>query len=947
MTPQEFIAKWRSVELKERSASQSHFNDLCRLLDLPDPISADPKGDWFAFEQGASKAGGGEGWADVWRKDCFGWEYKGKRKDLKAALNQLLGYSQSLGSPPLLIVSDTDRIEIHTNWNNTVQKTYHLSLDDLLDAGQRDILRACFTNPDRLKPQQTRQDLTEEAAQKFVAIAERLRQRGHPAQAVAHFVNRLVFCMFAEDVDLLPEKLFSQMIDECLGRNAHLFQENAATLFDAMSKGKKLGFKKIEWFNGGLFDTDEALPLTYADIDDLKRAAHLNWSDIDPSIMGTLFERGLDPDKRSQLGAHYTDRDKIDMIVKPVIVQPLLAEWDAVLTEIKALIAAGRKGALEKAQALKSGFLERLARFRVLDPACGSGNFLYVSLHALKDIEHRVNLDAEAFGLQRDLPRTGPENMLGIELNPYAAELARVSVWVGDIQWVRRNGGEVARNPILRRLDTIQNRDAVLGPDGGRADWPRADVVVGNPPFLGNKKMIRELGEEYSLALRKAWGAGSGGVPGGADLVCYWFAKAWDQMQAGLLTRAGLVATNSIRGGANREVLKPIVDGGRIFEAWGDEAWTVDGAAVRVSMVCFDGVKGGEVRLDGKSIPVVYADLEGKDGQSDFADLPKLSENQGVSFQGPVLVGEFDVSHEVATTWLSAPANPNGRRNQEVLRPLRNGKDITTRPRQSWVINFGTLSEMEAALFERPFEHVLLRVRPERLQSNDLQRRANWWRLGRSGASFLSAIADKSRFLATSQVSKHRMFVWLHPTVQPHQTVIAIARDDDTTFGILHSRFHELWALRMGTSLEDRPRYTPSTTFETFPFPKGLTPNIPAADYASDPRAQAIALVAARLNELRENWLNPPDLVQRVPEVVPGYPDRILPRDAKAEAELKKRTLTNLYNARPAWLTHAHKALDEAVAEAYGWVDDWRAGKLTDDEILARLFRLNQERANA
>jgi hypothetical protein len=190
----------------------------------------------------------------------------------KAALNQLLGYSQSLGSPPLLIVSDTDRIEIHTNWNNTVQKTYHLSLDDLLDAGQRDILRACFTNPERLKPQQTRQDLTEEAAQKFVAIAERLRQRGHPAQAVAHFVNRLVFCMFAEDVDLLPEKLFSQMIDECLGRNAHLFQENAATLFDAMSKGKKLGFKKIEWFNGGLFDSDEALPLTYADILDRPEA---------------------------------------------------------------------------------------------------------------------------------------------------------------------------------------------------------------------------------------------------------------------------------------------------------------------------------------------------------------------------------------------------------------------------------------------------------------------------------------------------------------------------------------------------------------------------------------------------------------------------------------------------------------------------------------------------
>ncbi len=590
MTPDQFIAKWRPVALKERSTAQSHFNDLCRLLGVDDPVAADPKGTWFAFEHGVAKASGGDGWADVWRKDCFGWEYKGKHRDLKAALNQLLNYSGSMGSPPLLIVSDTDRIEIHTNWNNTVQKKYDVSLDDLLDADKRDLLRACFTNPDRLKPEQTRQDLTEEAAQKFVAIAERLRQRKHDPQAVAHFVNRLVFCMFAEDVDLLPDRIFSEMIDACQGRNAHLCQENASLLFKAMrDKGGKVGFKPIEWFNGGLFDSDEALPLTYADIDDLKRAAHLNWSDIDPSIMGTLFERGLDPDKRSQLGAHYTDRDKIMMIVGPVIVDTLLAEWEAVLTRIKEALEGGKKGALVKAQALKSEFLERLAQFRVLDPACGSGNFLYLALQSLKDIEHRVNLEAEALGLQRDLPRTGPENMLGIELNPYAAELARVSVWIGDIQWVRRNGGEVAKNPILRRLDTIQNRDAVMNDDGTRAEWPKADVVVGNPPFLGNKKMIRELGEAYTVALRKAWDT----VPGGADLVCYWFAKAWEQMAAGALVRAGLVATNSIRGGANRAVLKPIVEGGRIFEAWGDEAWTVDGAAVRVSMVCFDGVKGG------------------------------------------------------------------------------------------------------------------------------------------------------------------------------------------------------------------------------------------------------------------------------------------------------------------------------------------------------------------
>jgi len=369
----------------------------------------------------------------------------------------------------------------------------------------------------------------------------------------------------------------------------------------------------------------------------------------------------------------------------------------------------------------------------------------------------------------------------------------------------------------------------------------------------------------------------------------------------------------------------------------------VDGAAVRVSLVCFDGEKEGAARLDGRDVAVVSAELTSTRHRTFVA----LAENRGFSFQGPVLVGDFDLPRDIAVKWLTAPGNPNGRPNSDVLKPLRNGKDLTSRPREYWVINFGERSEVGAALFERPFEHVLQNVRPSRMKSNDSQRRRNWWRLGRSGASFFNTLIGKSRYLATSQVSKHRFFVWLHPLIQPHQTVIAIARDDDTTFGILHSRFHELWALRMGTFLGvgNDPRYTPSTTFETFPFPEGLTPNIPAADYAADPRAQKIAAAAARLNELRENWLNPPDLVSRVPEVVPGYPDRILPVSPEAEKELKKRTLTNLYNARPAWLQHAHKALDEAVAEAYGWGDDWRAGKLTDDEILARLFRLNQDRA--
>jgi len=958
MTPQEFIEKWRQVDLKERTASQSHFNDLCRLLEIDDPITADPKGDWFTFEKGASKTSGGEGWADVWRKGCFAWEYKGKKANLDKAFDQLLQYSIALENPPLLIVSDMDVIRIHTNWTNTVQKVHTLALADLTDAANRDLLRDAFQNPEKFKPAKTRQLLTEEAAQSFATLAQRLRDRGHDAQEVAHFVNRLVFCMFAEDVDLLPNKMFQRMLEHCR-HNPGDFEAHAQTLFAAMRAGGMVGFERVDWFNGGLFDSDNALPMEKADVADLLTAAKLDWSDIDPSILGTLFERGLDPSKRSQLGAHYTDRDKIMQIVTPVIVEPLLAEWAEVRSQIEGLIdkapkqtttkllrgkeLAARTKALNEAEALHQKFLDRLLAFRVLDPACGSGNFLYISLLELKNIEHRVNLEAEALGLPRGFPRIGPEAVLGIELNPYAAELARVSVWIGEIQWMRRNGFEASKNPILRSLDTIECRDAVLGPDGTRAEWPKADTVVGNPPFLGNKKMIRELGDIYTVTLRKAYLD----VPGGVDLVAYWFARAWSQMKTKELTRAGLVCTNSIRGGANREVLKPIADKGRIFEAWSDEEWTVDGAAVRVSLICFDELKGGLVRLNGEPVGGIFSNLT----PSHHVDLTKahvLQENQSRSFMGITKSGPFDLSGHDARAILGKTGNPHGRPNRDVLKRSVNGIEVIRRPTDRWIIDFGPGTQLEeAVLYEAVFGFAEAHIKPARLQSKTAKNREFWWLYERHRPEMYHALNGLERYIGTAMVAKHRVFVWLEAGVVPENLVIVVARNDDTCFGILHSCFHELWSLRMGTSLEDRPRYTPSTTFETFPFPEGLTPNIPAAVYAADPRAVGVANAASRLNELRENWLNPADLVVRVPEVVPGYPDRILPKDEAAAEELKKRTLTNLYNARPAWLDGAHKALDEAVANAYGWGDEWRKGVLTDDEILARLFQLNQQRAAA
>lgn len=960
MTPSDFLTKWRANELKERSASQSHFNDLCALLGVPDPVSADPKGEWFTFEKGLSKTTGANGWADVWRRGHFAWEYKGRHANLDAAYRQLLQYAVALENPPLLIVSDMDRIVIRTNWTNSVQETHSFALDDLIDGAVRARLKAAFTDPDQFKPEKSRQELTEETAREFAGLAQRLRERGHEAHRVAHFVNQLVFCMFAEDVGLLPDHLFTKML-EVSRRDAAEFAANAATLFGAMAhKGGKVGFTAIDWFNGGLFADDHVLPVDAEDIEQLIRAAGRDWSQIDPSILGTLFERGLDPAKRSQLGAHYTDRDKIMMIVRPVVIEPLEAEWAQALAAMNAKVENAprqtkekllrgaelgrRTKAIAEAEAIHQAFIARMAAFRVLDPACGSGNFLYVALKALKDIEHRANLDAEALGLPRGFPRVGPECVLGIELNPYAAELARVSVWIGEIQWMRRNGFDAARNPILRPLETIECRDAVLAADGTRAEWPEADAVVGNPPFLGASRILGEMGDDYTATLRAAWG---NDVPGFADFVSYWFSKAWQQMSAGRLGRAGFVSTNSIRGGAHREVINPIVEGGRIFDAWSDEAWTVDGAAVRVSLVCFDR-QAGPGMLNGREVARILSDLTANALDYDLTKAARLDENRSVCFEGMKKYGKFDVEGEVARHWLLSPLNPNGKPNADVLFPLIVAVDIVRRPQDRWVIDFGTHPTLdEAALYEAPFHHVREHVYPYRQTVRRDRTRNRWWIFEEARVALRNELEPLARYIGTPRVAKHRIFVWLDAACKPDTAIDAIARDDDTSFGILHSRFHELWSLRMGTFLGvgNDPRYTPSTTFETFPFPDGLTPDIPAADYADDRHAQAIAAAAARLNELRENWLNPADLVERVPEVVAGYPDRILPRDEDAAAALKKRTLTNLYNARPQWLANAHDALDAAVADAYGWGEDWRAGAMDDDAILARLFALNQARA--
>lgn len=1012
MTPQDFIAKWGApggvpgpaYALNEEQGAQSHFLDLCELLGVPKPGSSEG----YRFEEKSTVIGGKTGYADVFMRGVFAWENKAPGKNLDTALKQLLTYSLALSNPPILVVSDRLTIRIHTQFTGHPSATHEVRIAEMDQPANLALLRRIWTAPESFKPQQTNRDITEAAARSFAALAEGLRQRGatpgentasqqQRANQVAHFLTQCLFCFFAEDVGLLPGRMFERLVNNKQATPERLTQ-GLTQLFGTMQNGGLYGVDDIPWFNGGLFQTIAVPPLSAPDLTELRRAADLNWSAIDVSIFGTLFERGLDPAKRSQLGAHYTDPATIERLIDPVIRRPLLQKWELIAQQIQALAAKiAKKGDrhYRAAHALFITWLDELKNYRALDPACGSGNFLYLALKCLKDVEHHSHLQATELGLDREADLvTGPHNVLGIELNEYAAELARVTVWIGELQWRLAHGYEFKTNPVLDTLEHIECRDALLAEGGGEAAWPAADVVVGNPPFLGDKKMRAELGDAYTTQLRSTY---EGRVPGGADLVCYWFDKARAQIAAGALQRAGLVATNSIRGGANRKVLDAICAQTRIFDAWSDEPWVNDGAAVRVSLVAFGSAEQSAL-LDDTPVSVIYSDLHAAgEHANDLSTAQRLRTNAGVSFQGPVLVGDFEVAAETARQWLQTP-NPHGRSNADVVRPLTNGKDITARSRGMWVVDFSAMPQADASLYEMPFEHVQQHVKPMRDSNRDESRKQRWWLHGRLGTEWRGATKNVPRYIATTRVAKHRTFVWFPSISWISDAVVGIARADDTTFGILHSRFHELWSLRMCTWLGvgNDPRYTPTTCFETFPFPAGLTPadtahqrtealeggalipadlpdtlsdalhtedfkpnqplapvhQAPAAIKTIPPRqaATAIAQAAQRLNALRQAWLNPPEWTHTVPEVVPlglsasPYPDRIVPKPG-FEKELAKRTLTNLYNLRPAWLAAAHAQLDAAVAAAYGWAD--YTANMPDDEILRRLLALNLQRSTS
>jgi type II restriction/modification system DNA methylase subunit YeeA len=1053
VTPAEFKKKWGRFAGKETSGYVEHFNDLCRLLGQPTPAEADPSAsEFFCFQKRVVKDAElfpietdfvgqtddtERGFADVWKKGCFAWEYKGKKKNLDEAYRQLLRYRESLLNPPLLAVCDFDRFIIRTNFNGTVQEVHEFTNDQIDDPDNLKILRALFEDPDYLKPQRTTAQVTEDLAEQIAEVARSLQNRESVELAdaknrkevgvaqrknlrIARFLNRIVFCLFAEDTGLLPKGQFAEVAKVGL-EDPHIFAESLGELFRVMAKGGRFGTKAIRHFNGHLFEEATVFELTEKEIARLAEAAEADWQFIQPGILGTLFERALDENQRSQSGAHYTGEADIKSLVEPVLMEPFRREWSEIKGELAAACAKGKVTAVIRERLSK--FQNKVSTLSVLDPACGSGNFLYVSLQSLLGLEKEIISFASQLGFSLK-PQVSVQQLKAIEINPYAYELAQVSVQIGYLQWRRDNGYDNDRTPVLQNLDGFENKDALLHetfrkkPKNLKAardeehqrqdnlfkvylerEWPAADVIVGNPPFLGDKLMRGELGDEYVEELRRIY---SNRIPGQSDLCCYWFEKTRDLIEHGKCRRAGLLATQGIRGGANREVLKRIKETGDIFFAVSDREWILAGANVHVSMVGFDDGVETHRRLNGQTVKVINSNLT---SIADFASAAVLEARCDVAFIGTTKGGNFDISEKESLALLHAGGNPNGKPNSDVLKPILNGFDILRRKPQRWIIDNETKNLADAASYEAPLQVVVERVKPHRDNNRNKWLKENWWRLQRFRPEMRAALLPLTRFIATPRVSKHRIcswFVW--PIITDDQTVV-FAREDDFFFGIVHSRIHEVWALGQGTQVREKEsgfRYTPTTCFDTFPFPfpddlkappvpePAPKPKLPEPDpahaealaakyyfmvkdeappYSGSPKTPdqhraAIAAAAKELNELRERWLNPPEWTETRILEFPGtaggpwdryldpntlnsktgigtvrYP-RLEPRDADCAAKLKKRTLTNLYNQRPAWLDLAHKKIDAAVADAYGW-----PANLSDEQILERLLALNLQRA--
>jgi hypothetical protein len=1009
-----FIVRWQGREGgQERANYVSFLNELIILLGMPppDPADATHENNDYVFERVVKKHkddGDSSGRIDLYKKNSFVLEAKqsrirGGKKEIKGqndlfsaeipedsrgrrgadrawdvlmlnAKRQAEDYARALptshGWPPFILVCDVGHcIEVYADFSgqgkNYTQfpdrQNFRVYLEDLRKDEICERLRKIWLDPASLDPAQASAKVTRDIAKRLAQVSLALEKKDYPAQDVAMFLMRCLFTMFAEDVGLLPEKSFRDVLEQC-ETNPEAFIHDVSQLWEAMDLGTWAHAlkTKVRKFNGEFFKDRTALPLGREEIGELRQAASYDWKEVDPSIFGTLLEQALDPDERKRLGAHYTPRAYVERLVVATIIEPLREDWRNVQATAEIKRAAGDlKGAAAEVKA----FHDKLCETRVLDPACGTGNFLYVSLELMKRLEGEVLEALLDLGGQEALRGLGshsvdPHQFHGLEINPRAAAIAELVLWIGYLQWHFRTKGGSPEEPILRAFKNIQVKNAVLTWDGEpdpsivegsetypnarRPEWPPAEFIVGNPPFIGGKDIRARLKPNEAEAL---WAANPQ-LNESADFVMYWWDRAAELLtrKGTTLRRFGLVTTNSISQVFQRRAMEHHLNGKKpigLVMAIPDHPWTkatADAAAVRIAMTVAEvgATEGllrevrGEAALDSDAPRIEFTETTGRIHSDltvgvDITAATPLNSNEGVSSPGVKLHGAgFIVSKEEAKH-----LGLGNRQNLENhIREYRNGRDLTSRPRGVMVIDLFGLNLVDVRRsFPEVYQYIATAVKPERDANPRESYRLNWWTFGEPRRELRPALAGLSRYIATVETMKHRIFQFLDASILPDNKLIVVATDDAANLGILSSRAHVLWATRAGgwLGVGNDPVYVKSRCLDPFPFP-----------IANNIQKQTIRFIAEELDAHRKRVL----------------------------AEHSHLTLTGLYNVleklragiKPDDLDEddrrifddglvlimkeLHDRLDAAVANAY----DWPLG-LSDEEILARLVALNKERS--
>ncbi|PRY08960.1 type II restriction/modification system DNA methylase subunit YeeA [Pontibacter ummariensis] len=1033
---EQFISRWKASGASERANYQLFLTELCELLGVEKPMPATDKVHEatytferpVVFDDGEGKTS--TNFIDLYKKDCFVLEAKqGSDKadiseaeklgaervktktgtatrdtrtwerEMKKAKEQALRYARSLptteGWPPFLAVVDVGYcIDLYADFARQGKtyvpfpdpQNYRITLADFENEEVRERLRLLFTEPLELDPSRRAARVTRQLAERLAKLATSLEQTGYTPEQVSGFLMRCLFTMFAEDVELLPKDSFKELL-KLYRQNIQYFPSALKALWESMDKG---GFapalhREIPQFNGYLFKDPEALPITEAQLDLLILAAEANWADVEPAIFGTLLERALQPRERHKLGAHYTPRAYVERLVMPTVIEPLREEWEAARTASAILEDSGDEAGARKEI---ENFHRRLCSVRVLDPACGSGNFLYVTLEHLKRLEGEVTEYLEHFPGQLKIDMTGgytvtPAQLLGLEVNPRAAAIADVVLWIGYLQWHFRAHGSATRlsNPILREYGNIKQQDAVLSysdrkprldankqpvtrwdghstkphPVTGQevpdetartivydyldpkpATWPEADFIVGNPPFIGDKAMRGALGDGYVDALRKAY---KSIVPESADFVMFWWHKAAEIVRADKAERFGFITTNSLKQTFNRRVIQEQLDASNalsIVYAIPDHPWvdSADGAAVRIAMTVGDAGKqagrlskvvvekdNGDEKIISfdESIAKIHSDLS---VGAEITSAVSLKSNQSISSFGMMLAGSgFIVTPDEAKA-LGLGTIPEL---EQRIRPYRNGRDLTSTPRGVMLIDMFPLSEVELRTkFPEVYQHLSIKVKPEREQNNRKRLKEQWWLFGECRQGLRAALKGLQKYISTPETAKHRFFVSQDASILPDHKLVNIALEDAYHLGVLSSKHHVLWAMAAGGRLGvgNDSVYNSTRCFQTFPFP--------AATEAQQEQIRSIAeaLDAHRKQRQAQHpTLTITDMYNVLEKLRSG--EALTPKEQKTHEQGLVSILLQL-----------HQELDAAVAAAYGW-----PANLPEEEILERLVALNKERA--